>query len=59
MNADERRSHRLNQLLQIYLRQRDEQALYRRAKNLGVTDSTAKDYLRTVIIRAKTIKKIN
>ena len=35
MNADERRSHRLNQLLKIYLRQRDEQALYQRAKNLG------------------------
>jgi len=59
MNADERRSHRLNQLLQIYLRQRDEQALYQRAKNLGVSDVTAKDYLRTVIIRAKTVKKLN
>jgi hypothetical protein len=59
MNADERRSHRLNQLLHIYLRHRDEKVLYRRAKNLGVSDSTAKDYLRTVIIRAKTIKKIN
>ena len=59
MNADERRSHRLNQLLQIYLRQRDEQALYRRAKNLGVSDSTAKDYLRTVITRARTLKKLN
>ena len=57
MNADERRSHRLNQLLQIYLRQRDEHALYKRAKNLGVSDSTAKDYLRTVIIRAKTMKQ--
>ncbi|GBF24699.1 hypothetical protein MnTg01_01040 [archaeon MnTg01] len=56
MNADERRSHRLNQLLQIYLRQQDERALYQRAKSLGVSDSTAKDYLRTVIIRAKTLK---
>ncbi len=56
MNADERRSHRLNQLLQIYLRQRDERVLYQSAKNLGVSDSTAKDYLRTVIIRAKTLK---
>ena len=56
MNADERRSHRLNQLLQIYLRQRDEKALYWRAKNLGVSDSTAKDYLRTVITRAKMLK---
>ena len=56
MKADERRSHRLNHLLQIYLRQRDEKALYQRAKNLGVSDSTAKDYLRTVIIRAKTLK---
>ena len=56
MKADERRSHRLNQLLQIYLRYRDEKALYQRAKNLGVSDSTARDYLRTVIIRAKTLK---
>ena len=55
MNADARRSHRLNHLLQIYLRQRDERALYQRAKNLGVSDSPAKDYLTTVIIRAKTL----
>lgn len=56
MNADERRFHRLNQLLQIYLSQRDEKVLFRKAKQMGVSDSTAKDYLRTVITRAKTIK---
>jgi len=56
MNADERRSHRLNQLLQIYLRQQDENVLFRRAKQMGVSDSTAKDYLRTVITRAKGLK---
>lgn len=59
MKADEIRSHRLNQLLQIYLRHQDEQVLYQRAKTLGVSDATAKDYLRTVIIRAKTVKKLN
>ena len=56
MNADERRSHRLNHLLQIYLRQPNEKALFLSAKKMGVTDSTAKDYLRTVITRAKRIK---
>ena len=29
--------------------------LYQRAKQMGVTDSTAKDYIRTVIIQAQKI----
>ena len=32
-----------------------ENELYRRAKQMGVTDSTAKDYIRTVIIQAQKI----
>jgi len=53
MKSDERRFHRLNHLLQIYLRQHDELQLFQRAKAMGISDSTAKDYLRTVIIQAK------
>ncbi|HUT06008.1 MAG TPA: hypothetical protein VMW74_04885 [Nitrosopumilaceae archaeon] len=33
-----------------------ERDLYLRAKQLGVADSTAKDYIRTVIIQAKKIQ---
>jgi len=32
-----------------------ENELYLRAKQMGVTDSTAKDYIRTVIIQAQKI----
>jgi len=32
-----------------------ETELYRKAKQMGVTDSTAKDYIRTVIIQAQKI----
>jgi len=32
-----------------------EMDLYLRAKQMGVTDTTAKDYIRTVIIQAKKI----
>jgi len=32
-----------------------ENTLYLKAKQMGVTDSTAKDYLRTVIIQAQKI----
>ena len=31
----------------------EENELYRRAKQMGVTDFTAKDYIRTVIIKEK------
>ena len=50
MKSDEKRSHRLNYLLKCYLVNPKENDLYRKAKQMGVTDSTAKDYIRTVII---------
>jgi hypothetical protein len=58
MKSDEKRSHRLNYLLKCYLMDPQENELYRKAKQMGVTDSTAKDYIRTVIIQAqKTLLK--
>ena len=58
MKSDEKRSHRLNYLLKYYLMNPQENELYLRAKQMGVTDSTAKDYIRTVIIQAqKTLLK--
>ena len=55
MKSDEKRSHRLNYLLKYYLQNPIELELYKRAKQMGVSDSTAKDYMRTVIIQAKKI----
>jgi len=55
MKSDEKRSHRLNYLLKYYLTNPKERDLYLRAKQMGVTDSTAKDYIRTVIIQAQKI----
>ena len=55
MKSDEKRSHRLNYLLKYYLMDPQENELYRRAKQMGVTDFTAKDYIRTVIIQAQKI----
>ena len=55
MKSDEKRSHRLNYLLKYYLVNPTENELYQRAKQMGVTDSTAKDYIRTVIIQAQKI----
>ena len=55
MKSDEKRSHRLNYLLKYYLINPKEKDLYQRAKQMGVSDSTAKDYIRTVIIQAKKI----
>ena len=55
MKSDEKRSHRLNYLLKYYLTNPQESDLYRRAKQMGVSDSTAKDYIRTVIIQAQKI----
>ena len=55
MKSDEKRSHRLNYLLKCYLSNPQENALYQRAKQMGVSDSTAKDYIRTVIIQAQKI----
>ena len=56
MKSDEKRSHRLNYLLKCYLIDPQENTLYLKAKQMGVTDSTAKDYLRTVIIQAQKIQ---
>ena len=53
MKSDEKRSHRLNYLLKHYLNNPTEKDLFFRAKQMGVTDSTARDYIRTVIIQAK------
>ncbi len=55
MKNDEKRSHRLNYLLKYYLSNPTETGLYLKAKQMGVTDSTAKDYIRTVIIQAQKI----
>lgn len=55
MKSDEKRSQRLNYLLRYYLNNPKEADLYFRAKQMGVTDNTAKDYIRTVIIQAKKI----
>jgi hypothetical protein len=56
MKNDEKRSHRLNYLLRFYLRNPRDLELYQKAKQMGVSDSTAKDYMRTVIIQAKKIQ---
>lgn len=56
MKSDEKRSHRLNFLLKYYLQNPREMELYLRAKQMGVSDSTAKDYMRTVIVQAKKIR---
>lgn len=53
MKSDEKRSQRLNYLLKYYLKNPKEKDLFLRAKQMGVADSTARDYIRTVIIQAK------
>ena len=58
MKSDEIRSHRLNYLLQVYLKTSKEHEIFTKAKQMGVTDSTARDYLRTVMIQAKKKPKI-
>lgn len=55
MQSDEKRSQRLNYLLRYYLNNPAERELFLRAKQMGVSDSTAKDYIRTVIIQAQKI----
>ena len=55
MKNDEKRSHRLNYLLKCYLIDPREKMLFQRAKQMGVSDSTAKDYIRTVIIQAQKV----
>jgi len=60
MKSDEKRSHRLNYLLKCYLQNPKEVDLYQRAKQMGVTDSTAKDYIQkfTLISSSKYLFKI-
>ena len=53
MKSDEKRSHRLNFLLRCYLQNPTDYEIFRKAKQMGVSDSTAKDYMRTVIIQAQ------
>jgi hypothetical protein len=53
MKNDEKRSHRLNYLLKCYLKNPQENEIFLRAKQMGVTDFTARDYIRTVIIQAQ------
>jgi len=53
MRNDAIRSSRLNFLLQAYLRRSDRGEIFRKAKQMGVTDVTARDYMRTVLIQAK------
>mgnify|MGYP001598216702 FL=1 len=55
MKSDEKRSHRLNYLLRYYLSNPKEYDLYQKVKQMGVSDATAKDYIRTVIIQAQKI----
>ena len=55
MKSEEKRFHRLNYLLKYYLSNPKESDLYQRAKQMGVSDSTAKDYIRTVIIQSQKI----
>lgn len=57
MKSDEKRSHRLNYLLKCYLTNPHEVELYIKAKQMGVTNETAKDYVRTVIIQANKTRK--
>ena len=57
MKNDEVRAHRLNYLLQNYLRTFEEHEIFTKAKQMGVSDSTARDYLRTVIIQSRKISR--
>lgn len=56
MKSDERRSHRLNHLLRCYLAHPHEPALFCRAKQMGISDPTARDYVRTVILQAQRMR---
>ncbi len=56
MRSDEKRMHRLNFLLRYYMRRPVDGELYERARRMGVSDSTARDYTRTVITRARRIR---
>lgn len=58
MQADEKRSHRLMQLLQYFNQYNpSDREFFAKAKSLGVSDATARDYVRTVKIQALRSKK--
>lgn len=56
MKSDEKRSHRLNYLLRFHLENKNESELFRRSKEMGISDETARDYCRMVIIQSKKIE---
>jgi len=51
MESDELRSHRLNYLLRFHLENKNESKLFLRAKEMVISDETARDYCRTVIVQ--------
>ena len=58
MQNDEKRSHRLNSLLQYKLKHGANTAvLFNRAKAMGVSDTTARDYVKTVNAQHDKIKR--
>ena len=54
MNADAKRSNRLNQLLRMALNGSTSDQLYSKALTWGVTEQTAKSYIRSVEALLKT-----
>ena len=56
MRKDAIRSHRLNYLLRVYIQNPHEYNLYMRAKLMGVSDATARNYTKSVIRQAKSLK---
>lgn len=56
MRKDAIRSHRLNYLLRLYRQNHHERHLYMRAKLMGVSDATARNYTKSVISKAKSLK---
>lgn len=56
MKSDEKRSHRLNYLLRFHLENKNESALFIRAKEMSLSDETARDYCRMIIIQSKKIE---
>lgn len=56
MRPGEIRSHRLNSLLQGYLKRHDDKELVIRIKQIGVSNVTARDYFMTVKAMAMKMK---
>ena len=61
LKSDEKRSHRLNSLLRFYVsndnRDDVDRQLFVKARLMGVSIPTAKDYCKTVILQYKSMKK--